>query len=135
MSYNPHFRRFLAADPERLHLAAHSHQCWSPSRRRSSAGSTRLGWQTASGRQCSARSSPRAQRHVAEILHLPPSGHHLRGPNTHGFVRGDGLPQLARDQEVIGVVQPDIAKYWQVTEEFLGQLNRAQISAALDEAK
>jgi hypothetical protein len=40
------------------------------------------------------------------------------GPNTHGFVRGDGLPQLARDQEVIGVVQPDIAKYWQVTEEF-----------------
>lgn len=28
MSYKPHFRRFLEADPERIHFAAHSHHLW-----------------------------------------------------------------------------------------------------------
>jgi hypothetical protein len=50
------------------------------------------------------------------------------------FVAG-ALPQLSRDMEIVGLVQPDLAKHWSATEEFLASLSKAQIFAALDEAK
>jgi selenocysteine lyase/cysteine desulfurase len=88
VSYKPHFRRFLAADPERLHFAAHSHhywpdvtlaaqeQCWLDAARLADRK-----WETVFGEVI-----PRAQRLVAEVLHLPDPATVTFGPNTHGFV-------------------------------------------------
>ena len=88
MSYKPHFRRFLAADSERLHFAAHSHhfwpdvtlaaqeQCWLDAARLADRK-----WETVFGEVV-----PAAQRHVARILNLPDPATIAFGPNTHGFV-------------------------------------------------
>jgi len=88
MSYKQHFSRFLAADPERLHFAAHSHhfwpdvtfaaqeQCWLDAARLADRK-----WETVF-----AEVVPAAQRHVARILNLPDPATIAFGPNTHGFV-------------------------------------------------
>jgi kynureninase len=88
VSYKPHFQRFIAADPERLHFAAHSHhfwpdvtfaaqeQCWLDAARLADRK-----WETVF-----AEIVPAAQRHVARILNLPDPSTIAFGPNTHGFV-------------------------------------------------
>jgi kynureninase len=88
VSYKRHFARFLAADPERLHFAAHSHhfwpdvtlaaqeQCWLDAARLADRK-----WETVFGEVV-----PAAQRHVARILNLPDPATIAFGPNTHGFV-------------------------------------------------
>ena len=88
MSYKPHFQRFLAADPGRLHFAAHSHhfwpdvtfaaqeQCWLDAARLADRK-----WETVFGEIV-----PAAQRHVARILNLPDPATIAFGPNTHGFI-------------------------------------------------
>lgn len=88
MSYKRHFSRFLAADAERLHFAAHSHhfwpdvtfaaqeQCWLDAARLADRK-----WETVF-----AEVVPATQRHVARILNLPDPATIAFGPNTHGFV-------------------------------------------------
>jgi kynureninase len=88
VSYKRHFQRFIAADPERLHFAAHSHhfwpdvtfaaqeQCWLDAARLADRK-----WETVF-----AEIVPAAQRHVARILNLPDPATIAFGPNTHGFV-------------------------------------------------
>ena len=88
MSDKRHFSRFLAADPGRLHVAAHSHhfwpdvtfaaqeQCW-----RDAARLADRKWETVFGEVI-----PRAQGHVAWLLSLPAPATVAFGPNTHGFV-------------------------------------------------
>jgi len=88
VSYKRHFARFLAADPERLHFAAHSHhfwpdvtfaaqeQCWLDAARLADRK-----WEKVFGEIV-----PAAQRHVARILDLPDPSTIAFGPNTHGFV-------------------------------------------------
>jgi selenocysteine lyase/cysteine desulfurase len=88
VSYKQHFQRFLAADPERLHFAAHSHhfwpdvtfaaqeQCWLDAARLADRK-----WETVF-----AEVVPAAQRHVARTLNLPDPATIAFGPNTHGFV-------------------------------------------------
>ena len=88
MSYKPYFRQFLDADPQRLHVAAHSHhywpdvtlaaqeQCW-----RDAARLADRKWEVIFGTVV-----PQAQRHVARILNLPDPSTIAFGPNTHGFV-------------------------------------------------
>ena len=88
MNYKPYFQRFLAADPERLHVAAHSHhywpdvtlaaqeQCWLDAARLADRK-----WETVFGKII-----PEAQRHVARTLNLPDPATVTFGPNTHGFV-------------------------------------------------
>jgi selenocysteine lyase/cysteine desulfurase len=88
VSYKAHFQRFIAADPERLHFAAHSHhfwpdvtfaaqeQCWLDA-----AHLADRKWEKVFGEVV-----PAAQRHVARILSLPDPSTIAFGPNTHGFV-------------------------------------------------
>jgi selenocysteine lyase/cysteine desulfurase len=88
VSHKPYFRRFLAADPDRLHFAAHSHhywpdvtlaaqeQCWLDAARLADRK-----WEMVFGEVV-----PEAQRHVARTLNLPDPATVAFGPNTHGFV-------------------------------------------------
>jgi selenocysteine lyase/cysteine desulfurase len=88
VSYKAHFSRFLAADPERLHFAAHSHhywpdvtlaaqeQCWLDAARLADRK-----WEIVFGKVI-----PEAQQHVARTLNLPDPATVTFGPNTHGFV-------------------------------------------------
>jgi selenocysteine lyase/cysteine desulfurase len=88
VSYKPHFQRFLAAAPGRLHVAAHSHhywpdvtfaaqqQCWLDA-----ATLADRKWEKVFGAVI-----PAAQAHVARILNLPDPASIAFGPNTHGFV-------------------------------------------------
>ncbi|HLB81441.1 MAG TPA: aminotransferase class V-fold PLP-dependent enzyme [Dongiaceae bacterium] len=88
MSFKPHFARFLAADPGRLHVAAHSHhfwpdvtyeaqvQCWLDAARLADRK-----WDKVFGEVV-----PRAQAHVARRLGLADPATVAFGPNTHGFV-------------------------------------------------
>lgn len=88
MSYKQHFSRFLSADPERLHFAAHSHhywpdvtfeaqqQCWIDA-----AALADRKWEKIFGEVV-----PAAQRHVARTLNLPDPATIAFGPNTHDFV-------------------------------------------------
>jgi selenocysteine lyase/cysteine desulfurase len=88
LSLKAHFSRFLAADPERLHFAAHSHhlwpdvtfeaqqQCW-----RDAARLADRKWQTVFGEVY-----PAAQEHVSRVLNLSRPATIAFGPNTHGFV-------------------------------------------------
>jgi selenocysteine lyase/cysteine desulfurase len=88
MTLKAHFSRFLAADPERLHFAAHSHhlwpdvtfeaqqQCWHDAARLADRK-----WETVFG-----EAYPAAQGHVARVLGLSQPETIAFGPNTHGFV-------------------------------------------------
>jgi selenocysteine lyase/cysteine desulfurase len=88
LSFKAHFSRSLAADPERLHFAAHSHhlwpdvtleaqqQCW-----RDAARLADRKWQTVFSQVY-----PAAQEHVSRVLNLSRPATIAFGPNTHGFV-------------------------------------------------
>lgn len=88
MSFKQHFSRFLSADPDRLHFAAHSHhywpdvtfeaqqQCWLDA-----AALADRKWEKVFGEVI-----PAAQHHIARTLGLPDPASIAFGPNTHGFV-------------------------------------------------
>src|SRR5260370_33550881 len=84
-----HFTEFRAAQPGRIHLAAHSHHfrrdAACEAHRRALADAARLAdnkWETIFGEL-----PPRAQRGVAAILALPDPTTIAFAPNTHDFVR------------------------------------------------
>src|SRR5262249_32702794 len=84
-----HFTEFRAAQPGRIHLAAHSHHFWPDAacaaHRRALADAARLAdnkWDMIFGELI-----PRAQRGVAAILGLPDPATIAFAPNTHDFVR------------------------------------------------
>ncbi|MDH3967847.1 MAG: aminotransferase class V-fold PLP-dependent enzyme [Rhodospirillales bacterium] len=88
MSLKAHFSRFLAADPERLHFAAHSHHLWPDvtfeAQQRCWNDAARLAdrkWEAVFGEVY-----PAAQRHVARALGLSRPDTVAFGPNTHGFL-------------------------------------------------
>ena len=88
MTYKAHFRRFFAADPHRLHVAAHSHhpwpdvtyeaqiQCWNDAARLAD-----LKWA-----YLFAEIWPAVQARIAALLALPDPSSLTFGPNTHGFL-------------------------------------------------
>ena len=88
-SYKPHFSRFLAAAPGRLHFAAHSHhywpdvtfdaqvECWQDAARL--AGGK---WDHVLGTVM-----PEVQRGIARHLGLPDPASLAFAPNTHEFVK------------------------------------------------
>ena len=88
MSLKAHFSRFLGADPERLHFAAHSHHLWPDvtleAQQRCWQDAARLAdrkWDKVLGEVY-----PAAQAGVAEILGLGQPNSIAFGPNTHGFI-------------------------------------------------
>ncbi len=88
MNLKPHFSRFLEADPERLHFAAHSHHLWPDvtleAQERCWRDAARLAdrkWESIFGELY-----PETQRQVARILKLPDPATLAFGPNTHGFL-------------------------------------------------
>ena len=88
MTYKAHFRRFFTADPDRLHVAAHSHhpwpdvtceaqmQCWNDAARLADRKWAHL----------FADIWPAVQGHIAALLALPDPSSLTFGPNTHGFL-------------------------------------------------
>jgi len=83
-----HFSRFLAADPRRLHFAAHSHHPWPDATEaahdrywRDSATLADRKWQKVMGEVV-----PAAQGHVARLVGLPDPRQVAFAPNTHEFV-------------------------------------------------
>lgn len=89
MSFKPLFSRFLAAAPERLHLAAHSHHLWPDvvfeAQLRYVEDTARLAdhkWELVFGDVV-----PRLQARIAAILSLPEPTSLAFAPNTHEFVR------------------------------------------------
>jgi kynureninase len=97
-SYKAHFRRFLDADPRRIHLAAHSHHYWPDvtfdAHARAWTDAATLAddkWDRVFGdpRRDGAGADgvlPRAQRHVARLLRLPDAATVAFAPNTHELV-------------------------------------------------
>ena len=88
MSLKPHFASFHAADPGRLHFAAHSHHPWPDATRaaheRYWSDSARLAdgkWDHVFGTVL-----PEAQGHVARLLSLSDPKQVAFAPNTHEFV-------------------------------------------------
>lgn len=84
-----HFRHFFAANPGRLHFAAHSHHPWPDATREAQLAY----WDDSAAladRKWSARIFaevvPGAQRHVARLLHLADPAQVAFAHNTHEFV-------------------------------------------------
>jgi selenocysteine lyase/cysteine desulfurase len=109
VSYKKHFRRFLEADPERVHFAAHSHHLWPDVSYDAhvrawldAAKNVDTKWDGVFGELV-----PRAQRHVARLLGLPDPSTVAFAPNTHELVmrvlsclpRGRPLKLLTTDAE------------------------------------
>lgn len=88
MNLKAHFSRFLAADPERLHFAAHSHHLWPDV----TFEAQEACWQDAARHadrkwdKVLSEVYPAAQGHVASVLGLGDPGTIAFGPNTHGFL-------------------------------------------------
>ena len=83
-----HYSRFLGADPERLHFAAHSHHPWPDVTRDAqlrcwddAARDMDSKWERIFGEVV-----PKAQRHVARLLELAQPGRITFAPNTHELV-------------------------------------------------
>jgi selenocysteine lyase/cysteine desulfurase len=83
-----HFRRFLEANPGRLHFAAHSHHPWPDATRAAherywadSAALADRKWERIFGEVV-----PQAQEHVARLLRLADPRQVAFAPNTHEFV-------------------------------------------------
>ena len=88
MTYKAHFSRFFAADPDRLHVAAHSHhpwpdvtydaqmQCWYDAALLADRKWAHL----------FAEIWPAVQERIAALLALPDPSSLTFGPNTHGFL-------------------------------------------------
>ncbi len=88
MSHKSHFRRFLEADPERIHFAAHSHHLWPDvsfdAHVQAWVDAARLAdrkWDL-----IFADVIPRAQRHIARRLGLSDPSTISFAPNTHELV-------------------------------------------------
>ncbi len=88
MSYKRHFARFFGNDPERLHLAAHSHHPWPDvtfeAQQRAWLDAAALHddkWDLLLGEVL-----PEASRHVAGRLGLPDAATVAFAPNTHELV-------------------------------------------------
>ncbi|MEE8507279.1 MAG: aminotransferase class V-fold PLP-dependent enzyme [Kiloniellales bacterium] len=88
MNLKSHFRRFLEADPDRLHFAAHSHHLWPDvtfaAQQKCWDDAARLAdrkWDHVFGAVY-----PAAQGHVARVLNLSRPGDIAFGTNTHGLV-------------------------------------------------
>ena len=83
-----HYSRFFAADPGRLHFAAHSHHPWPDVTRdaqieawEDAARLADLKWDRVFGSVAT-----EAQSHIARVLDLPEAGQIAFAPNTHEFV-------------------------------------------------
>lgn len=88
MAWKDGFRKFLEADPERLHFAAHSHHFWPDvtfeAHQRAWLDAARLAdekWDVVFGEVW-----PEAQRHIATELSLPNPESIVFAPNTHELV-------------------------------------------------
>jgi selenocysteine lyase/cysteine desulfurase len=88
LSWQRHFSRFLAADPARLHFAAHSHHLWPDvafeAQQRAWLDAAELvdgKWERVLGEVL-----PAAQGHVARILGLSDPATVVFAPNTHELV-------------------------------------------------
>ena len=88
MSYKAHFRRFLDADPGRLHFAAHSHHLWPDvtlaAQERCWRDAARLAdrkWEHVFGAVI-----PSVQRGVARLLNLSRPEDIVFAPNTHSLL-------------------------------------------------
>ena len=88
MNLKPHFSRFLEADPDRLHFAAHSHHLWPDvtleAQERCWRDAARLAdrkWEMIFGELY-----PETQRQVAAVLRLPEPATLAFGANTHAFL-------------------------------------------------
>ncbi len=87
-SYKHLFRRFIEADPNRVHFAAHSHHFWPDV----SFDAHMRAWTDAATLadekwdRFFQKLWPRAQRHVARILRLPDPSSVAFGPNVHELV-------------------------------------------------
>ena len=88
MSWKEHFSRFMGADPQRLHLAAHSHHPWPDV----SFEAQQEAWQDAAVWMDNkwglifGEVIPQAQGHVARLLGLPDPKTIAFAPNTHELV-------------------------------------------------
>lgn len=84
----PHFRRFLDAEPGRLHFAAHSHHPWPDVTLEAHAQAWHDAARLADEKWDTVFDSvlPEAQRHVAAELRLPSPESLVFAPNTHEFV-------------------------------------------------
>jgi kynureninase len=89
MDLRDHFSRFISAAPGRIHLAAHSHHYWPDvtfeAHQRCWEDAARLAddkWD-----KVFADVVPRAQGHIARLLHLTSPETIAFAPNTHEFVR------------------------------------------------
>lgn len=88
VSYKRHFSRFLAASPDRLHVAAHSHHAWpdvtfdaQEQAWRDAVELADLKWDKVFGEVV-----PAAQRHVARQLGLPDADTIAFAPSTHDLM-------------------------------------------------
>ncbi len=88
VSHKSHFRRFLEADPERIHFAAHSHHLWPDvsfdAHMQAWLDAARLAdrkWELIFSEVI-----PRAQRHIARRLGLSDPSTIAFAPNTHELV-------------------------------------------------
>lgn len=88
MSYKPHFRRFLEADPERIHFAAHSHHLWPDVSFEAHVQAWLDAAQLADGKwdRIFSEVIPRAQGHIARRLGLSDPSTLAFAPNTHELV-------------------------------------------------
>ncbi|MGH6949068.1 MAG: aminotransferase class V-fold PLP-dependent enzyme [Kiloniellales bacterium] len=88
MSWKPHFRRFLEADPARLHFAAHSHHYWPDVAFEAQQACWNDAARLADGKwdKIFGEVIPETQRRVARILKLPDPTTLAFGPNTHSFL-------------------------------------------------
>jgi kynureninase len=85
----PHFSQFLAADPARLHFAAHSHHPWPDASR-----AAHLQYWDDSARYADRKwdrifgdTIPKAQRHLARMLRLSDPAQVAFAQNTHEFLQ------------------------------------------------
>ncbi len=88
MTYKAHFRRFFAADPNRLHVAAHSHHPWPDVTYDAQMHCWDDAARLADGKWAYLFTDiwPAVQGRIAALLALPDPGTLTFGPNTHGFL-------------------------------------------------
>ena len=106
-SYKAHYRRFLDANPGRLHFAAHSHHLWPDVTREAvlecwddAARLVDRKWDRILGEVV-----PAAQRHVARILDLSRPEQIAFAPNTHELVVR--LLSCLRDRSPLRILTTD----------------------------
>ncbi|HUP92991.1 MAG TPA: aminotransferase class V-fold PLP-dependent enzyme [Solimonas sp.] len=88
MSYKPHFSRFLAARPGRVHCCAHSHHPWPDVSFEAQAQAWLDAAELADAKwdKIFGEVIPKAQGHLARLLHLPDPKTIALAPSTHDFL-------------------------------------------------